>query len=114
MVWKKLTAKDLARTKEHFASSGYVMQWYAMASEVILTTLGPEWWKRNCTTVSNDPDEFLKINDSSDDGRYDRQDRIVKLGHMLYGLQSCEGYGAFITSLKSRDLGPTCFELTLI
>lgn len=113
MIWKRLTAKRLAETKEHFASSGYVMQWYAMASEVILTTLGPEWWKDNCTSASSDPDEFLKTNDLSDNGRYDHQDRIIKLGHMLYALRSSEGYASFTASLKSRDLGPTFFELSV-
>lgn len=111
MVWKNLSKEDLAQTKQHFASSGYVMQWYAMASEVVLTTLGPEWWKNNCTSASSDPDEFLKADDLTEEGRYDHQDRIVKLGHMLYALKSCRGFGAFINSLKSRDLAPTFFEL---
>jgi hypothetical protein len=111
MVWKKLTEKDLAQTREHFSSSGYVMQWYAMASEVVLTTLGPEWWKNNCTSVSEDPDEFLRTDDQTEEGRYDHQDRIVKLGHMLYGLRAYKGFEAFITSLKTRALAPTFFEL---
>jgi hypothetical protein len=111
MVWKKLTKKDLAQTKEHFASSGRVMQWYAMASEVILATLGPDWWKKNCLSASSDPDEFLRTDDLTEEGRFEHQDRIVRLGHMLYALKSCEGFVAFITSLKSRELAATFFEL---
>ena len=36
---------------------------------------------------------------------------MVKLGHMLYALRECQGYDAFISSLKTRDLAPTFFEL---
>jgi hypothetical protein len=111
VVWKKLTKKDPTQTKEHFASSGCVMQWYAMASEVILTGRGSEWWKKNCTSASSDPDKFLRTDDLTEEGRYEHQDRIVKLGHMPYALKSCEGFVAFITSLKSRELAATFFEL---
>lgn len=111
MVWKNISKEDLAQTKEHFASSGYVMQWYAMASEVILTTLGPEWWKKNCTSASSDPDEFLRTDDLTEEGRYDHLDRIVKLGHMLYAVRTCQGFIAFISSLQTRALAPTFFEL---
>lgn len=111
MVWKKLSKKDLAHTKEHFAASGYVMQWYAMASEVILMTLGPEWWEANCSPGASSADHFLMVNDRTKEGQYDHQDRVIKLGHMLYALKTCEGFPAFIASLKSRDLAPTFFEL---
>lgn len=111
MVWKKLTEEHLTQTKEEFSSSGYVMQWYAMASEVVLTALGPDWWRKNYTSFSEDPNEFLRTGDETEEGRYDHQDRIIKLGHMLYGLRNCRGFDAFIASLKTRDLGPTFFEL---
>jgi hypothetical protein len=111
MVWKDLTRESLEQTKQHFASSGYVMQWYGMAMEVVLTTLGPEWWKKNCITNAVKPDEFLALPDNSENGRYNHQDRIIKLGHMLYALEDSNGYDAFISSLKTRDLAPTFFEL---
>lgn len=111
MVWKDLTKKDLARTKEHFASSPYAVQWYAMASEVILRTLGREWWCKNCASASSDPDEFLRSDDPTQEGLDEHHDRIVRLGHMLYALASCEGFSAFITSLKSRKLAAAFFEL---
>jgi hypothetical protein len=111
MVWKKLTKEDLEETKKHFASSGYVMQWFAMAQEVILTTLGPEWWRANCLIESKKPDPFLKTKGTSEDDRFDFQDRVVRLGHMLYSLQKCAGFETFIASLKLRDLEPTFFEL---
>lgn len=87
------------------------MQWYAMGMEVVLTTLGPEWWKKNCITSAIKPDEFLATPDDTDKSRYNHQDRIIKLGHMLYALKECKGYEAFIRSLKTRDLAPTFFEL---
>lgn len=111
MVWRVLTREKLEETKQEFASSGYVVQWHAMAMEVILTTLGPDWWTRNCTIGAIKPDEFLERRDDSEDSTYNYQDRIVKLGHMLYALKDCKGYEVFITSLKTRDLAPSFFEL---
>src|ERR1700682_4748550 len=111
MAWRVLTKHQLEETKKQFAASGYVMQWYAMAMEVILTTLGPEWWKKNCLSTSPKADEFLAITDDSEESGYSHQDRIVKLGHMLYELKDQKGYEAFITSLRTRDLAPTFFEL---
>jgi hypothetical protein len=87
------------------------MQWYALATEVIILTLGPEWWKNNCTTTAMKPDEFLASSSDSENDRYNHQDRIVKLGHMLYALKECTGFEAFISSLKRRELAPTFFEL---
>ena len=111
MVWRALTKEKLDETKLEFASKGYVMQWYAMASEVILTTLGPEWWKTNCISSANKPDEFLAFDEASEDTKFDHQDRIVKLGHMLFALRESEGFEAFIAALVTRDLAPTFFEL---
>jgi Holliday junction resolvase len=87
------------------------MQWYAMASEVILTTLGPDWWKANCTTSSDNPDAFLFTLDETERGRYEHQERIIKLGDMLYALRSCDGYQTFVEALKRRDLEAVFFEL---
>jgi hypothetical protein len=111
MVWRALTRESLEETKQKFASSGYVIQWYAMAMEVILTTLGKEWWKTNCTITAIKPDEFLSISDDSEENRLNYQDRIIKLGHMLYALKECKGYETFISSLKTRDMASTYFEL---
>lgn len=113
MVWKVLTRESLEETKQEFASSGYVMQWYAMSMEIILTTLGSDWWKKNCLTNSIDPDEFLSLSDDSEDNRYRQQDRIIRLGHMLYALKDCHGYEPFISSLRTRDLSPAFFELVI-
>jgi hypothetical protein len=109
--WRKLTKEALAETKERFAADGYVMRWFAMAQEVILATLGPEWWKANCLTTSERADQFLCLPTDSEDHRYDFQHRIVRLGHMLYQLQDCAGYEDFVEGLKSRDLESTFFEL---
>ena len=87
------------------------MQWFAMAQEVILRTLGPEWWKANCTTTSERADPFLRLPTASEGHRSDFEHRIVRLGHMLYQLQDCTGYEDFIEGLKSRDLESTFFEL---
>jgi len=111
MVWRVLTRESLEETKQKFAPSGYVMQWYAMAMQVILTTLGREWWKKNCTITAIKPDEFLSVSGDSEENRLNHQNRIIKLGHMLYALKECKGYEAFISSLKTRNLASTFFEL---
>ncbi len=111
MVWRKLTREDLEQTKKHFAESGYVVQWFAMAQDVILTTLGPGWWKANCLTNSEKPDPFLNLKVSYETDPYNFQDRIIRLGHMLYNLTECIGYGDFISSLRSRDLESAFFEI---
>jgi hypothetical protein len=72
---------------------------------------GPEWWKKNSSTSAVHADEFLRSTDDSEEARYDHQDRIIKLGHMLYALKDRNGYEAFIGSLKTRKLAPTFFEL---
>jgi hypothetical protein len=113
MVWRELTRESLEESKREFASSGYEVQWCAMAYDVIICTLGPEWWKNNCTTVAMKPDEFLAVRSDCEDDRYNYQDRIIKLGHMLYGLKGCTGFEAFISSLKRRELAPTFFELSV-
>jgi len=87
------------------------MQWYAMAMEVILTTLGPDWWKKNCTSNAVKPDEFLAVPDDSAQSAYNHQDRIIKLGHMLYALRDCNGFDSFISALVTRDVAPAFFEL---
>jgi hypothetical protein len=111
MVWRVLTRKEMEKTKERFAPQGYVAQWYAMGSEVILSTLGPGWWKKNCDIESIKADEFLSLKDNFESARGNRQDRVVRLGHMLYALKECAGYDAFISSLRARDLAPVFFEL---
>ena len=45
MVWIVPTKEKLEKTKLHFASSRREIQERAMAMEVILTTLGPRWFK---------------------------------------------------------------------
>jgi hypothetical protein len=92
MVWRVLTKEKLEETKQEFAGSGYVIQWYAMAIEVVLTTLGPEWWKKNCISTSLKADEFLTVPDDSEESVYNHQDRVIKLGHMSYALKDCTGY----------------------
>ena len=77
MVWKVLTRDKLEETKQQFASQGYVAQWYVMAMEVVLTTLGNVWWQKNCIASAIKPDEFLAIPDDSEKARYNRQDRVV-------------------------------------
>ena len=57
------------------------------------------------------PRRIPPAGDLTEEGRYDHQDRIVKLGHMLYALRTCQGFIAFIGSLKTRSLAPTFFEL---
>ncbi len=111
MVWRPLTKDDLRETKNRFAAGGYELQWYAMASEVILTTLGPDWWTTNCTLESATPDPFLKVHDGSPDGRYEHQSRIVLLGHMLYAFGGSPGFEEFLRGLKSADLEAAFFEL---
>ena len=111
MVWRDLTRERLEETKQTYASEGYVMQWYAMAMEVILTILGKEWWKKNCAITAIKPDEFLSLHDHSEENRLIHQHRIITLGDMLYALKECKGYEAFISSLKKRDMSSTFFEL---
>lgn len=60
---------------------------------------------------SSEADEFLAFPIDSEANRYNRQDRITQLGHKLFALRECNGYEAFISSLKSRDLAPAFFEL---
>ena len=90
MVWRTLTKEMLEETKQHFASLGYSTPWYEMAMEVILTTLGPEWWKQHCILGAARPDEFLAVTGDSEEGNYDHDDRVIKLGHMLYALRTCK------------------------
>ena len=111
MVWRELTKESLDATKQQFAYMGYVGQWYAMASEVILTTLGPEWWRKNLSPQPGFADEFLAVSDDNEDAKYNHQDRVTRLGDMLYLLRACKGYQVFISSLQRRDLSPTFFEL---
>ena len=111
MAWRNLSKEQLEETKRQFEDSGYVVQWYAMAMEVILTTLGPDWWKENCLLHSKSPDKFLQTGSQEDPSRYEHQDRVIKLGDMLYSLKDCEGFNIFTESLKRRDLGPAFFEL---
>ena len=113
MAWKILTREAIEETKRQFAAEGYVAQWYAIAAEVILTTLGPDWWKANILPSASKPDEFLVTKDETEDGNYEHQDRLVTLGHMLYALKDCKGYETFIEALKTRDLEPVFFELTV-
>ena len=109
MVWRKLTKERLEDTKAQFAANGKVMQWYAMASEVLLTTLGPEWWKKNRSS-SPKRDRFLQASES-EDSDWNHQVRVIQLGDMLFLLKDCEGFDAFISSLKTRDLESVFFEL---
>jgi hypothetical protein len=111
VVWKQLTRAHLDQTKQQFASGGYVAQWYAMAMEVILTTLGPDWWKKNCLLSSAEPDPFLRTDDKTEAGRYEHQDRAIRLGHMLYALKDCVGFETFVEKLKSRNVESVFFEL---
>lgn len=111
MAWKELTREQIEKTKNHFVSGGYILQWYAMASEVILTTMGPDWWKKHCCQNLAIPGGYLKTEDKTEDGRYDHQDLVIKLGHMLYALRHRRGYDYFVESLKLRDLQPAFFEL---
>lgn len=110
-MWKIITKTDLEKTKSEFALQGKEMQHHAMASEIILTTLGPEWWSKNCT-FPYQGDKFL-ITGDSEVGRYEHQHRIIYLGHMLYALKDCKGFETFIQALKTRDLKACFWELNV-
>lgn len=47
-MWRELTKKHMLDTKAHFAPDE-AMQQYALASEILLTFMGKDWWKEKCT-----------------------------------------------------------------
>lgn len=111
ILWKISSARMLQDTKIHFENKGKDFQMYCMASQVLLFTLGRKWWNDNCAVISKSTDPFLRINENSQDELNLERDRIIKLGHMIYGLKNQEGYKVFINSLKRRDLESVFFEL---
>lgn len=111
VFWKICPARMLRDTKMHFENKGKDFQMYCMASQVLLFTLGRKWWQDNCTDISEPRDPFLRFNKNSQDELNLERDRVIKLGHMIYGLKNLEGYKVFINSLKRRDLESVFFEL---
>lgn len=108
MAWKNLTKERLLETKKQFQGDR-LSQWYAMASEIILTTLGPDWWERNLYEVNRD--NYFRARLHSEDDRAHHQHHVIKLGHMLFRLKELSGYDYFIKALKTADLSSTIFEL---
>lgn len=96
MVCSPVTREQLEEVKQHFASEGKSIQKYAMAIEIIVSTLGSEWWNRHFWTK---PDPYLKTDPSS---RSEQFHRVIMLAHMLYALRDANGYEQFIETLKTR------------
>jgi len=111
ILWKICPTRMLQDTKIHFENKGKDFQMYCMASQVLLFTLGRNWWKDNCAVISESTDPFLIFNENSQEELNLERDRIIKLGHMVYGLKNQEGYKVFINSLKRGDLESDYFEL---
>lgn len=109
MAWRELTRESLEQTKAHFASRGNDVQMHAMALEVLLTTLGPEWWKTHCLETS--PASFLDSKSPLEQEKLEHQRRVTQLADGLYCLRKCDGYEDFVEALKVRHLEATCFEL---
>lgn len=110
MVWKKYEKKHILETYKQFESQGYVGQWYAISSEILLTTFGPDWWKKNYVDDSNN-NFFLSKREASTENRFKHQDRVIYLGHLVYSLRNCEGVDYYFESLKTKDLKSCYWEL---
>ena len=110
MVWRKFSKKDLEETKNKFESEGYTYQWLAMASEVIILTLGRDWFWKYVGKENHNETYFWPKKEGKLDGD-EHNSRVTKLGDMLYALKDYEGYEYFIDSLKKRNLQSTIFEL---
>lgn len=113
MMWKIITKDKLEATMKYFSNKSQAIQWYAMASEVILTTLSPGWWKENCTISAKNPDIFLDNKDNTRVARFYRQDRIIHLGHFLYLLRNTNGFKDFVDVLKTGDSRSCYWELNM-
>lgn len=111
MAWRELTREELQETKRHFAGHPDDYVAIAMAMEVILTMLGPDWWKRNIVANTGSADEFLRRSETSEESGYNHQHRVTLLGHMLWLLKECQGFDNLIASLKTEEVESVFFEL---
>jgi hypothetical protein len=110
-MWRELTKEQLQETKRHFANLPNDHVYVAMASQITLCMLGPDWWKKNVVGDTGRPDEFLQRSDSSEESCFNYQLRLTMIGHMLWLLKESSGFADFITSLKTRELEAVFFEL---
>lgn len=110
-MWKDFTREDLQQTKEEFRSDGPLMQAMSMAQEVVLLTLGPDFWRKHCVGKAGPDSSFLRPRDEIEDDRYEFQDRVIRFGDMLFSLKNCDGFEAFLKPLRTNDLESVFFEL---
>src|SRR4051794_29995270 len=102
----------LQSTKRDLESCGRVVQEYAMASGVLITALGMEWWEKHFNVTSRKRDPFVQVNNESSEGEMlEHQHRVINLGDRLYSLRDCDGFDDFVGALRTRDLESTYFEL---
>jgi hypothetical protein len=111
MKWKNFTREDLQKTKAEFHADGTLVQSMAMAQEVVLLTLGPDFWKKHCVGKAGPDSSFLRPNGATEDDRYEFQDKVIRFGDMLYSLKDSEGFDAFLNPLRTNDLESVFFEL---
>jgi hypothetical protein len=111
MVWRNITREALNKTKAEFQKDGPLVQAMAMAQEIVLLALGPDFFKQHCVGKKGPDSSFLRPNSSEENDRYLFQHRVIALGEMIYSLKDCAGFEAFLNPLRTNDLQSVFFEL---
>src|SRR4051812_41613925 len=106
-----LTSHDVAtieaETRRAFPNHDAEFRRYAVASEVIINILGPEWWSSRLTGEKADP-YFVKEDDAS---RYLHQHRVSALGYDLLRCQHFPGFAEQCDEMRQRSLSGVWHEL---
>lgn len=111
MKWRNFTREDIQDTKVEFQTDGPLIQALAMAQEVVLLTLGPEFWKVHCVGKGGPDSSYFRPSGTAESDRYEFQDRVIRFGDMLFTLKDCDGFDAFLKPLRTNDLESVFFEL---
>ncbi|HEY0863769.1 MAG TPA: hypothetical protein VGD97_06660 [Lacunisphaera sp.] len=109
-MWKPLTRDQLEQSRSDFSGESVEVQCQVMAHDVIIATLGPDFWKRHCTRLSDKNSYFNPKGETTLELNFHR-DCVLRLGDMLYSMRETPGYSHFIHTLGKQDLDSAFFEL---
>lgn len=113
MIFDDFTESMLLGAKEVFKNKPIEIRWYVMSCRILMHAFGKNWLFKNVLSEGVTENEFFKLEENSEISRYINQNRIIRLGHMLYALRNISGFDHFVESIKRRDIEPAYFELTV-
>lgn len=105
-----ITQETLEYWDAYFINLGLNTPIFQLAKIVVCEALGPDWFERFSDYLSQRKDLQALPQDLAD---HERAISQIRIGHLIYLLQSCEGFVDRIADFRNAEIEASFFELSL-